>query len=96
MCMSASGLFILIIEDGHPTVSANVANRFPGRHDKERGQALGKVLQDDEAMQKKQSIESVQNINLLCKKGKKQEAFMFLSGVVGMGGGKIHHYKRNS
>lgn len=40
--MSASGLFILIIEDGHPTVSANVVNRLPGRHDKERGQALGK------------------------------------------------------
>ena len=49
MCMSASGLFILIIEDGHPTVSANVVNRLPGRHDKERGQALGKVLQDDGA-----------------------------------------------
>lgn len=55
--MSASGLFVLIIEDCHPTVSANVANRLPGRHDKERGQALGKVLQDDGAMQKKQSIQ---------------------------------------
>lgn len=55
--MSASGLFILIIEDCHPTVSANVANRLPGRHNKERGQALGKVLQDDGAMQKKQSIQ---------------------------------------
>lgn len=71
MCMSASGLFILIIEDGHPTVSANVVNRLPGRHDKERGQALGKVLQDDGAMQKKQSIQSVQSINFLCKKKKK-------------------------
>ena len=57
MCMSASGLFILIIEDCHPTVSANVANRLPGRHNKERGQALGKVLQDNGAMQKKQSIQ---------------------------------------
>lgn len=92
MCMSASGLFILIIEDGHPTVSANVVNRLPGRHDKERGQALGKVLQDDGAMQKKQSI---QRISTFCvKRGKKQQkAFMFLLGVVGM---RIHHYKRNS
>ena len=49
--------FILIIEDCHPTVSANVAKRLPGRHNKERGQALGKVLQDDGAMQKKQSIQ---------------------------------------
>lgn len=87
----------MIIEDGHPTVSANVANRLPGRHDKDRGQALGKGLQDDGAMQKKQSIQSVQNINFLCKKGKKQEeAFMFLVGVIGMGGGRIHPYERNS
>ena len=78
--MSASGLFILIIEDGHPTVSANVANRFPGRHDKERGQALGKVLQDDEAMQKKQSIECTE-YQLAVQKGEKTRGFhVFVGG----------------